>query len=227
MFKNHMTNVATSKAKKYLIGYNGEKETVLNIGRTLSEIILAPTRRTVIGGEFEANDYELPTGTGLMELANVGRVYLFEDVVAIAKALPAKPTDCIVAQWKTECLEGKILSPNGLKSVLSEFYGYLGESKGFQNVTKEDKTLESFQHLYEREGFVTRINHGDKSADVDLVAYYLKIGHPFFTEYGRTGLPVVREDLQSEWLFGAAAPQIGGSSKKDEAPKEEVVEGKD
>lgn len=226
MFRDHVLNVAASKAKKYLVGYRGEAETVFNVGRTLSEVILAPTRRTVIMETYEANDYKLPTGTGLLELANIGRVYLFDDVIATAPALPAKSTDCIIAQWKTECMQGKVLTPKALEKVLSEFYGYAGESVAFTNVAKCDYSLESFSHLYEDEGHLVKHNDGSRATFHELVAYYLKLNHPFMSEFGRRQIPIVREECQSEWLFNLPAIELdnGDVNYKNKDRKHAPVE---
>jgi len=232
MFREAILTVANSDVQKKMVGFSAERPVVANIGRTLCELVLAPRSRSIVTEDCQVSDYRLPTGTGMLELANIGKVFLFDEVIQVTDAIQAKQ-NCLINEWAAECQSGNILTPEGLESQLMTLFRLSGRGdQQFTNVTKKDVSLYDFKSIYAGKNTVAQCWRGDSSTLNELSAYFLRVQFVALVEYGLK-MPIVKEDRRYEWFFGLGAANSAETSKdtvsrseakgqKDEEVKEDV-----
>jgi len=221
-FTSAMLSVANGNARKKFTGYRGEQPVVKDLGLTIATLILAGKNRTVITDEFMVMDYQLPTSSGLLQMATIANVYLYESVIEVTDPVCQKSTSSVVSGWLSECADGKLLTPAGLKAQLQNFYKLTtGEIPSFINISKEHKTLKDLGYLYDSEKRVVQIS---ETGTVDEKASYLlglsipalsKLGSPFV---------VSNDDVLSEWVFGIGAVSNTKPAFQSESRTEERVD---
>jgi hypothetical protein len=200
MFQKLLLSVASKDAKKF-IGRKAQNPVVFDLGRTFAELILANSSRAPITDDYDVQDYELPTGSGILELANVGKVFLFESVKEVSDAIPAKDVNSIVARWKIECACGKILTPAALKANWLRFAKANGEKEvAFDSISKQHLTMSKFQFLAFDKRNMLAISDGEHATVEKWVSYFLNVRFDALRNYGYLE-PVASEEVQAEWLF--------------------------
>jgi hypothetical protein len=224
MFQKLLLSVASKDAKKF-IGRKAQNPVVFDLGRTISELILANSSKTPITDDYDVRDYELPTGSGILELANVGKVFLFESVKEVSDAIPAKDSNSIVSQWKVECACGKILTPAALKANWLRFAKANGEKEvGFDSISKQHLTLSKLQFLAYDKRNMLAISDGEHATVDKWVSYFLNVRFDALKQYGYLE-PVANEEIQAEWLFKFGAVNTTTDFDGPEVPMSTTEQG--
>lgn len=220
-FKSALLSVANGNARKKFTGYRGEQPVVADLGLTIATLILADRNRTVVTDEFMVMDYQLPTSSGLLQMASIAKVYLYESVVEVTEPVCQKSTSSVVSGWLSECADGRILTPASLKAQLQNFYKLTsGEVPSFININKEHKTLKDLGYLYDGNKRVVQIS---ETGTVDeRASYLLGLSVPALTRLG-SPFVVSSDDVLSEWMFGIGTVSNTKLAFNNEGETEERV----
>lgn len=220
-FKSALLSVANGNARKKFTGYRGEQPVVTDLGLTIATLILADRNRTVVTDEFMVMDYQLPTSSGLLQMASIAKVYLYESVVEVTEPVCQKSTSSVVSGWLSECADGRILTPASLKAQLQNFYKLTsGEVPSFININKEHKTLKDLGYLYDGNKRVVQIS---ETGTVDeRASYLLGLSVPALAHLG-SPFVVSSDDILSEWMFGVGTVSNTKLAFNNEGETEERV----
>lgn len=83
-FTELLRHVVSNYTVDKLFGTKGVKSEVANgIGATIAAIAFADSNKESICDSYLVEDYKLPSGSGLLELANVASVWLFSDAIDV------------------------------------------------------------------------------------------------------------------------------------------------
>lgn len=220
-FKSALLSVANGNARKKFTGYRGEQPVVTDLGLTIATLILADRNRTVVTDEFMVMDYQLPTSSGLLQMASIAKVYLYESVIEVTEPVCQKSTSSVVSGWLSECADGRILTPASLKAQLQNFYKLTsGETPSFININKEHKTLKDLGYLYDGNKRVVQIS---ETGTVDeRASYLLGLSVPALARLG-SPFVVSSDDILSEWMFGIGTVSNTKLAFSNEGETEERV----
>lgn len=211
-FKDALLNVANTRVCKDVIGYNGEREIVGRVCKTVCALINAKRNRQQIAEGYEVQDYELPVETGLSEMANLGKIYLYSEVVEITDEVIGRTPDSIIQSWDAEYDDKvKLLTPKGLEAALRSLYKALNVDKTFASVHKENKTLTDIKYLYCDDSHITQVADGVGETVSEFASYALGLTNKQLSKLGSV-VNFVSEDTFCEWLLGASA--IKGTVKE-------------
>jgi len=222
-FKDVLMNVANTRVCKDVIGYKGEREIVGRVCKTVCALINANRNRQQIAEGYEVQDYELPVETGLSELANIGKIYLYSEVVEITDEVITRSSDSVIQSWGTEYDDKvKFLTPKGLESALRSLYKALNVDKTFASVHKDNKTLSDIKYLYGDESHIVQISDGVGETVSEFASYALGLTNKQLSKLGSI-VNFVSEDTFCEWLFGAGA--VRGTVKEEAQKVEDEANG--
>jgi hypothetical protein len=222
-FKDALMNVANNRLAKDVIGYKAEREIVGRVCKTVCALIKARRNRQQIAEGYEVQDYELPAETGLSEMANLGKIYLYSEVVEITDEVLTRASDSVLQSWETEYDDKvELLTPKGLEAALRSVYKALNVDKTFVSIHKENKTLSDIKYLYCDDSHVIQISDGVGETVSEFASYALGLTNKQLSKLG-TVMNFVSEDTFCEWLFGAAA--VKGSVKEQAQKVEDEANG--
>jgi hypothetical protein len=206
-----LKHVASHYAIEKMFGENGKrKDVAVGIGSTIAALALADSNKSAIAEGYLAEDYKLPSGSGLLELANIAKIWLFDGAIGIqsGEILKKDISKGIFAAWVDWDSEGKpilneevLYTPQRLMTELNSIYKLNGQSApAYMNVRKEEITLSDISVI-----------DGKRISDKDtmiskVLALFFGLSFPELSCFGVASVSESDRVLAS-WLFSTSGQQ--------------------
>lgn len=209
---NLMKHVFSQYAVDKMFGEQGQrKEVAIGIGSTIAKLAFASSNKSSIVESYTVEDYKLPSGSGLLELANVADIWLFEGAIGItnSKVLKKDIKRSFFNAWVSlSSDEGAPIwdeticfTPQRLITELNSIYKLNGQSSpAYLNVKKEELTLSDVSILDGK-----RISDDDSMRSKVLSSFF---GYSY-PEISQFGVPSIGESdrVLASWLFSTSGQQ--------------------
>lgn len=210
-FLELLKHVASHYTIEKMFGENGKrKDVAVGIGTTIAALALADSNKSAMAEGYLVEDYKLPSGSGLLELASIAKIWLFDGTIGIqgSEILTKDISRGIFAAWVDWDSEGKpimgedvIYTPQRLITELNSIYKLNGQSApAYMNVRKEEITLADISVIDGK-----RISNQDTMIS-KVVALFFGLTFPQLSQYGVASVSESDRVLAS-WLFSTSGQQ--------------------
>jgi hypothetical protein len=200
-FQSTVLSVASSEARKKLIGFEADRPVVANLAKTIGALAMANRDRDSITDDAVFKDYKVPSGTGIHSLVTFGKVYLYEDVIELTDPIISKDANSVMAQWAR--IDASVLDPEGFERVIMRFGKLNDKEYSCMDVKKVNYSLHEIGYLVNGRGVVQVSDTGTSKTNEYVAAAFGLTFEPY-ANYGRMELSP-RLDRFAAWLFGVGA----------------------
>lgn len=213
-FVNLLKHVVSNYVVEKLFGKDGVKsEVARGIGTTIAAIGFSSSGKESICGDYLVEDYKLPSGSGLLELANVADIWLFSDAVEVGKQVFHKDIrTAIFNSWcnvvandgQLEIDKSICFTPERLMTELNSIYKLNGQAiPAYMNVKKH--------HLMWNEvSIVGNLKISDADTMLSkVISMFFGFSNEHLEEFGVPTIPE-SDRAVATWLFSTS----GASSEE-------------